>query len=260
MATQTERIQRRIDRLAAMVHRLRNRMTVMMDRMPEEQNEMMLKRMAATMNRIGAIQTTIAGLQREIEVIELAGGDRQLERNALRAVRQYNRALAVLDNLHRRMVTGPRLERATAKVEEAQQALLAVMPIGGEPPGTPGTPGDPTKPSLFLLSRDPHGLSKNPMFQMEFEAFSCMVPHGSPQTPDKLQPTFSVFREFRAADIRMPDGAEVEFWGFVGEDEDGDLPVKDHSRAARGSGPWYHEAPQRHSHDPLARDRADRYE
>jgi FtsP/CotA-like multicopper oxidase with cupredoxin domain len=205
-------------------------MAAMMESMPEEQNEKMLKRMSSTMKRVGIFQTTITGLQREIEVIELAKGDRQLERNALRAVRQLNRALMVLGNLHRRMITGPRLERQMAQVEKAQQALLLVMPVGGAPPtppGEPGVPGDPTNPlPLVLLTRDPHGQALDPTFHMQFDAFSCMVPYGSPETPDRLSPTFSVYREFRTVDIRMPDGTEVEFWGFVGEDEDGAYPSK----------------------------------
>ncbi len=231
MLTQIERKQRRIERLAAKVKALRDEMAAMMDMITTDQENLeMLSHMKKTMDRVGVYQTKISALQREIQVIEQAGEDRKLRQRALLAVRRLNREMAKLDRLHRKEIAGPRFERQLSRVEEAQKALLIVMPVGGEaapPPPPAGEPGEPTQPTgLLLLSRDPRGLALQPHFHMMFDAFSSMVPKGSPPTPDRLDPTYSVFREFRTKDIIMPDGRKVEFWGFVGDGEDGAYPSK----------------------------------
>lgn len=234
MAARIETLQRQITRFEDRIRMHRDKMDHMMDMMPEEQNAKMIAQMARIMNLVGIYQERIAGFQLEMEIIELAGGNREMERKGTLAVRRLSRALSRLGNLHRRGITGPRLERQLAEVARAQQDLAAIIPIGGEAPPPPGQPTDPTQPPtnpgeqppLVVLTRDPRKLANGPHFNMEFDAFSCMVPHGSPETPDVLPPTFSVFREFRTADITMPDGKEVEFWGFVGEGEDGTYPSK----------------------------------
>src|SRR5688572_63310 len=49
--------------------------------------------------------------------------------------------------------------------------------------------------------------------------FSDMPHEGSPETPGKVRPDIAFERDFFADKLTMPDGREIEFWGF--EDEHG---------------------------------------
>lgn len=62
---------------------------------------------------------------------------------------------------------------------------------------------------LPLVLRD--GLER----REEFEAFGCNVPSGNPDTPDRVQPDISFVRAVHnGADVTMPDGRPIRFWGF----------------------------------------------
>ena len=49
--------------------------------------------------------------------------------------------------------------------------------------------------------------------------FSDMPHEGCPETPGKVQPDRVFLRDFFNDKLKLPDGSEVEFWGF--EDESG---------------------------------------
>ncbi|MBM4031475.1 MAG: hypothetical protein FJ291_06770 [Planctomycetes bacterium] len=241
MGTTIAAINKHIARLEAQIQTIRARLVAIMAVMPDQptaaENAVVIATMMRMMDKVGALHERIDARQREIVVIEQAGGNTPLLKTALRAVRTFNKALAHLGQLHRRGIhTGPLMDQHMAHVAAAEEALAAVMPIGGQapppPPPPPPPPGDPPAPplppdqptGLFVATRDPRNLAADPMFGMMFDAFSCMVPHGSPPTPDELPPTFSVYREFRTVTLPMPDGQSVEFWGFSPANQPGVYP------------------------------------
>ncbi len=48
-----------------------------------------------------------------------------------------------------------------------------------------------------------------------FEAFGCDVRDGNPETPDRVTPDITFIRDVHTgADVKMPDGRKIRFWGF----------------------------------------------
>lgn len=239
--------QRSIARLEARILRLRAHMAKLMDRTTDANNPKLMAPMMRVLDQVGGLQDLIAGYQQEIDVLTKTAGDAQLQAQASRVVRKLNLATRRYNSLHRRAshsaghghgspgaaaALHARMAAEQTKIHAAQKELAAILPVGGHDPLPPPPPPADPQPApadpvgLYIINRDPRGLENDARFQELFDAFSCKVPHGSPATPDALTPNFSIFREFRTADIVMPDGASVEFWGFTGQGEAGQYPSK----------------------------------
>jgi hypothetical protein len=168
---------------------------------------------------VGRLWEQTVYLERQMAILALTEGNPALEKTAMRAMLHLTRVQRALHRRSgRRNGAAKRLPRLQEEIAEAQRLLAAAMPVGGQAPLPPPSASQPPpldQPAgLFVLTRDPRNLAGERNFQAKFESFSCKVPHGSPATPDKLPPTFSVEREFRVAVLTMPDGTRIDFWTF----------------------------------------------
>lgn len=88
---------------------------------------------------------------------------------------------------------------------QASEPLICSIPTDGV--NEPRTLSDDA--GLPVVLRDP--ITR----QSHFEAFGCGVRDANPETPDRVTPDIAFTREVHTgADLTMPDGRTIRFWGF----------------------------------------------
>jgi plastocyanin len=107
---------------------------------------------------------------------------------------------------------------ATGTYEEQYDSLQALCELPPEGEGLPAATAALTEPTAAA----PSGTEGLPVIRRgkihdrkAFQRFACDVRTDNPDTPDRVRPDVRMTRQVHSgADVVMPDGRRVRFWGF----------------------------------------------